>query len=75
MITLTPFWNGLVKGLILSVLGFLVLYLGDPSHLQGLPSWAITGAPILVMLISAWESKIKASTGDGLFGASRVSRV
>lgn len=70
---ITPGWNGFLKGLLLSVIAVVVVYFEDAAHLSGIIPTALI--PLVVAIASALESSIKASTGNGLFGAVRVSKV
>lgn len=69
--TLTPAQNGALKGLVLSLIGAVALYLTDASHLTGFVNPTI--ATIIVMIASSVESHIKEQSGNGLFGAVKVS--
>ncbi len=68
--TLTPAQNGFLKGIILAVLSAVTAYLADPAHLTIVSGGA---ALIISALASSFESYLKDKTGNGLFGAVRVS--
>lgn len=73
MITLNPFWAGLVKGVLGVVVLAVVSYLGDVSHLTGLGN--LGTATVIAGLFSGIESLLKAKSGGttALFGAVKVA--
>jgi len=70
--TIGPAFNGFIKGLVLSIIGAVIVFLGNPETIKDLPAWATLLTPIAIAVLSSIESKIKDHTGSGLFGAVRV---
>jgi len=68
--TISPAWNGFLKGLLLVVVAAGASYLGDSAHLA--PIMGGSAAEIVAGLVSAFESAVRASTGNGLLGLSKV---
>lgn len=72
MITLNPFWAGFLKGLLSIIVGAVVLYLSDASHLTGLVSPSL--AVLIAGIFAGMESHMKANSGGttAIFGAVKV---
>lgn len=70
MFTLPNWLEGFLRGVGLVLLVALLGYLGDRNHLS------FIGNPVIVTLIvglaASWEASIKASSGSGLFGATKT---
>lgn len=70
MKTITPAFNGFLKGLGVVLLMSALTYLADAANTA--PLLGIGGAALLSGLASAIESHIRSHTGKGLFGATKV---
>lgn len=69
--TLTPAQNGFLKQLVMVVIMAIVAFAANAANLS--PVLGGTAALIISALASSIESHIKANTGNGLFGAVRIS--
>lgn len=68
--TLTPAQNGALKQLLMIVVLGVVAFLANAANLTPFMSAGI--ATIVSMLASSLESHIRATSGQGLFGAVNV---
>lgn len=72
MLTLNSFWAGTLKGLLTVILGAIVLYFSDASHLTGIVSPSL--ALIIAGIFSGIESNMKENSDGtkGIFGAVKI---
>lgn len=70
--TITPAQLGFVRAIGVAILLFVLSYLGDASHLNGVVSDSI--ATVIAALALAIEHNIESNTGKALFGRVGVAR-
>lgn len=68
--TLTPAQNGAIKQFLILILLAVAGFVADAANVS--PFLGTTAAAILSIVASSLESKIKADSGRGLFGAAKV---
>lgn len=68
--SITPAQLGFVRALGVALVLFLLSYLGDAAHLNGILS--ASGATIVAGLAMSLEQYIESNTGKGLFGSTSI---
>lgn len=69
--TMTPAFNGFIKGIGLVILTSVLAFVANVGNTE--PLLGIGAATLVAGIASALESHIRANTGKGLFGATKVS--
>lgn len=67
---ITPAWASAIKQIGLLILLVVLGYFSDVANLE--PLFGASASAVIVVVIAAIEAKIKAETGQALFGAARV---
>ncbi len=54
----SPWIPGLIRGLLLAVIGALLAFVADSQTTQNLPGWLIAGVPLAVLALRSLESLV-----------------